>query len=71
MERELLKLLDDFRNGKLDAFGSDCGISLDKLDSIRMKQEELALSHFQQDVQDKEGLVCLCFKMIHLNTCVF
>ncbi|CAG0916832.1 unnamed protein product [Notodromas monacha] len=44
MERNLLKLLDDFHSGKLLAFGQNDNIS--RMETIRKQQEQLARLHF-------------------------
>jgi len=44
MEQGLLQLLDDFHQGKLQAFGLDC--TFEKMDSVRERQERLARVHF-------------------------
>jgi len=47
MEQGLLQLLDDFHQGRLQAFGMDC--TFEKMDSVREKQERLARVHFDLD----------------------
>ncbi|XP_074602255.1 coiled-coil domain-containing protein 28B isoform X2 [Brevipalpus obovatus] len=54
MEQGLLRLLDDFHSGRLQAFGKD--ISFEKMESVREQQERLAKLHFdlQQMHEDTE-----------------
>jgi len=47
MEQGLLQLLDDFHQGKLQAFGMDC--TFEKMDNVRERQERLARVHFDLD----------------------
>ncbi|XP_057307183.1 coiled-coil domain-containing protein 28B-like [Hydractinia symbiolongicarpus] len=56
VEDNLLKLLDDFKKGKLNAFDENC--SLDKMDQIKTQQEDLAQLHFDLENEDetKEAL---------------
>ena len=49
MEQGLLKLLDDFHSGKLQAFGEDC--TFERMDQVREQQETLARLHFDLDTQ--------------------
>uniref|UniRef100_A0A4W5MIE4 Coiled-coil domain containing 28A n=1 Tax=Hucho hucho TaxID=62062 RepID=A0A4W5MIE4_9TELE len=44
MEKGLLSLLNDFHNGKLQAFGNEC--SIDQMEHVREMQEKLARLHF-------------------------
>ncbi|XP_072036530.1 coiled-coil domain-containing protein 28B-like isoform X2 [Amphiura filiformis] len=49
MQEGLLKLLDDFDSGRVQAFDAHC--SFEKMDNIRDLQEKLARTHFQMDAQ--------------------
>ncbi|CAG5118521.1 unnamed protein product [Candidula unifasciata] len=51
MEHGLLQLLDDFHSGKLQAFGNTA--TFNKMDSIRVQQEQLARQHFEMDLISK------------------
>merc|ERR1719239_319134 len=47
MEHGLLTLLNDFHSGKLQAFGNTA--TFNKMDEIRVQQEQLAKQHFEMD----------------------
>ncbi|XP_005088900.1 coiled-coil domain-containing protein 28A isoform X2 [Aplysia californica] len=47
MEHGLLSLLNDFHSGKLQAFGNTA--TFNKMDAIRVQQEQLARQHFEMD----------------------
>ncbi|CAD5117867.1 DgyrCDS6612 [Dimorphilus gyrociliatus] len=49
MEHGLLKLLDDFHSGHLQAFSE--GNMYEQMDNIREKQEKLARLHFELDTE--------------------
>ncbi|GIY70177.1 coiled-coil domain-containing protein 28B [Caerostris darwini] len=51
MEQGLLKLLDDFHLGKLQAFGKDC--TFEKMEQVREQQERLARLHFELNTQQE------------------
>jgi len=51
MEQLLVKLLDDFHSGKLQAFGKDC--SFQRMDNVREQQERLARLHFDLGSQQE------------------
>ncbi|KAG8186015.1 hypothetical protein JTE90_004437 [Oedothorax gibbosus] len=51
MEQGLLKLLDDFHLGKLQAFGKDC--TFEKMEQVREQQERLARLHFELNAQQE------------------
>ncbi|XP_035206021.1 coiled-coil domain-containing protein 28A-like isoform X2 [Stegodyphus dumicola] len=51
MEQGLLKLLDDFHSGKLQAFGKDC--TFEKMEQVREQQERLARLHFELNAQQE------------------
>ncbi|GFU58046.1 coiled-coil domain-containing protein 28B [Nephila pilipes] len=51
MEQGLLKLLDDFHSGKLQAFGKDC--TFEKMEQVREQQEKLARLHFELNTQQE------------------
>lgn len=51
MEQGLLKLLDDFHLGHLQAFSEDCAFQ--KMDQVREQQERLARLHFELDGQQE------------------
>ncbi|GFR14951.1 coiled-coil domain-containing protein 28B [Trichonephila clavata] len=51
MEQGLLKLLDDFHSGKLQAFGKDC--TFEKMEQVREQQERLARLHFELNTQQE------------------
>ncbi|XP_054709814.1 coiled-coil domain-containing protein 28B-like [Uloborus diversus] len=51
MEQGLLKLLDDFHCGKLQAFGKDC--TFEKMEHVREQQEKLARLHFELNAQQE------------------
>ncbi|GFS21496.1 coiled-coil domain-containing protein 28B [Elysia marginata] len=48
MEHGLLQLLNDFHCGKLQAFGNPA--TFNKMDAIRVQQEQLARQHFEMDL---------------------
>uniref|UniRef100_A0A0B6YZ09 Coiled-coil domain-containing protein 28B n=1 Tax=Arion vulgaris TaxID=1028688 RepID=A0A0B6YZ09_9EUPU len=48
MEHGLIQLLDDFHSGKLQAFGNTA--TFNKMDDIRVQQEQLARQHFEMDL---------------------
>ncbi|KAI8791599.1 coiled-coil domain-containing protein 28A [Biomphalaria glabrata] len=48
MEHGLLQLLNDFHSGKLQAFGNT--ETFNKMDAIRVQQEQLAKTHFEMDL---------------------
>ncbi|XP_059150140.1 coiled-coil domain-containing protein 28B-like [Physella acuta] len=48
MEHGLLQLLNDFHSGKLQAFGNTA--TFNKMDAIRVQQEQLAKTHFEMDL---------------------
>eukprot|EP00794_Sanderia_malayensis_P000187 gene187-800_t len=50
MESGLLDLLDDFKRGKLHAFGGDA--YLEKMNGVRNLQEKLAQMHFEIEEED-------------------
>ncbi|XP_065648162.1 coiled-coil domain-containing protein 28B-like isoform X1 [Hydra vulgaris] len=49
-EDRLLKLLTDFKSGKLNAFDENC--NLEKMNNIKVLQEKLAHLHFQLEDED-------------------
>ena len=51
MEQGLLQLLDDFHDGKLQAFGHD--ITFEKMEAVREQQERLARLHFDLNAQQE------------------
>lgn len=55
MEQGLLQLLDDFHDGKLQAFGHETSrhITFEKMDAVREQQERLARLHFDLNAQQE------------------